>query len=100
MRCGLNLLHSAMAAGSPARMRFSDDEIQATSHSRVWRLVAPLRSGPTSTPRPKVWQLLHFRVNMEAGSAAAADRAVRQAMTTKANAVALERTRIPGVPFR
>src|SRR5882762_1083945 len=100
MRCGLNLSNSAVAAGSPARMRLSDDEIQATSQSREWRLVTPLRSGPTSTPRPKVWQLLHFRVNTEAGSAAATDRVVRQAMTTKAHAVALQRTRIPGVPFR
>src|SRR5882672_1473468 len=71
MRCCLNFLNSPIAAGSPDRMRLSDEEIQAVSHCRVWRSVAPLRSGPTRTPCPTAWQLLHFLMNVVAGSVAA-----------------------------
>src|SRR2546422_5398804 len=71
MRCRLNLLNNAFAVGSPDRMTRSEDEIQSVSHFRLWRSVAPLRSGPTRTPCPNVWQLLHFLAKVVAGSVAA-----------------------------
>src|SRR2546428_7095610 len=81
MRCRLNLLNNAFAVGSPDWMTRSEDEIQSVSHFRPWRSVAPLRSGPTRTPCPNVWQLLHFLAKVVAGSVADPCRATNNRKT-------------------
>src|ERR1700730_8874253 len=67
MRWRLYRPKRSVAVGSPDSTTERDERMKRTSHARSRRPVTPLRSGPTRSPFPIVWQLLHWRENSSAG---------------------------------
>jgi len=83
MSSGLNVSASAAATRSPEAISACGDAIHAVSQPRGRRSVTPARSGPTRRPPPTVWQALHLRANVVAGSAFAARGSVSNARRAK-----------------
>ena len=67
----LYLAKSAEAVFSPLATSPCEERMKAWSQGRSWRAATPLRSGPTTSPLPTLWQPAHCRLKVAAGSKAA-----------------------------
>jgi hypothetical protein len=98
MRCCLNWANSAFAVGSPDSITFCEERMNDSSQARVRRSVTPLRSGPTFTPLPNVWQAVQRWLKIFFASAGPAALAVEELRTRASARVAIAILGARGLP--